>query len=79
MEKIYKCQKQITINKNSLNATDHKAIKTSEKIVLLLAQKFLSESNPDLVAELSALTAQRQSWRDEINLIEKQIEILKNQ
>lgn len=74
---LYQYQKQTIFGRNNLNKTDYKSIKMSEKIVLLLAQKFLSESNPDLVAEFSTLTAKRQEWRDEINQLEEQIKTLR--
>lgn len=75
---LYDYHKQIVELKNNLNKTDYKSIKTSEKILVLLAEKFLSESNPYLVAEYLSLTAQRQEHRDEINELEAQIEELKN-
>lgn len=64
MSVLYK-QLRISSLKAKLNATDYKAIKYAEG--LLTAEEY------------APIKAQRESWREEINRLESEIESLKNQ
>ncbi|MBR2070395.1 MAG: hypothetical protein IJ981_03110 [Clostridia bacterium] len=76
---LYQLQKQKTESKNSLNCSDYKSIKAAEKMLLLLAERFLLENNPSLVEDFLLLVTERQNQRDEINRIEEQIAQMRNQ
>lgn len=64
-EEIRNIYRQIRVLKLLLRQTDYKAIKYGEGLINEV--------------EYEQIKAERQAWRDEINALETQIEILKNQ
>ena len=79
MKEVMELCKKVSALKNKLYMTDYKANRDNAIITLGIINGVDKSEMKEVIERFTQSEKQRQAWRDEINALEIQIKILKNQ